>query len=145
MELPQGPLPARLEEIIDAFAWAEGQEKLQLLLDFSNRLPDLPAWLVGHREAMEPVPECMTPVFLFVEEKEGRLWLHIDVPRESPTVRGFAAVLQEGLSGSTAADILAVPEDAYEAMGLVEVISAQRMSGLYAMVAHVRRLARVHA
>jgi cysteine desulfuration protein SufE len=145
MELPTGPLPARLEEIIDAFAWAEGQEKLQLLLDFSNRLPDLPAWLVGHREAMEPVPECMTPVFLYAEEKEGVLWLHIDVPRESPTVRGFAAVLQAGLSGNSPADILAVPQDFYEAMGLVEVISAQRMNGLQAMLAHVRRLARQHA
>ena len=145
MDQPADILPPRLAEIVEAFAWAEGPEKLELLLDFANQLPELPDWLRDHREKMEPVPECMTPVFLYAEATgDGRLTLHIDVPRESPTVRGFAAVLQQGLSGRTPPEILAVPTSFYETMGLTEVLTPQRLSGLHAMLAHVKRLARQH-
>jgi cysteine desulfuration protein SufE len=145
MDQPAEILPPRLAEIVEAFAWAEGPEKLQLLLDFANRLPELPEWLRDHREKMEPVPECMTPVFLYAEETaDGRLNLYVDVARESPTVRGFGSVLQEGLSGSTPEEISSMPADFYETMGLTEVLTPQRLNGLHAMLAHVKRLARQH-
>ena len=43
----------------------QGQDKLQLLLEFANELPPIPADL--EESAMEPVPECQSPLFLHVD------------------------------------------------------------------------------
>lgn len=133
-------LPARLHEIVDEFQWAEGREKLELLLDYSTQLPKLPDWLMEQHAAMDQVHECMTPVFIHVEEHEGRLKWYFDVPPESPTVRGYAALMAAGLDGATPDEVLAVPGDFWQAMGLQEVITFQRIKGIAAILAHMKRL-----
>lgn len=136
-----GPLPARLQRIVDEFQTAEGREKLELLLEYAEGLPALPDWLKNRRDSMEPVPECMTPVFVYAETNDGRLRWYFDVPPESPTVRGYAALMAEGLDGATPEEVLRVPGDFYLAMGLQRVISPQRLNGLAAILAHMKRLA----
>ena len=42
MSESDGAIPARLQEIIEDFNWLEGQDKLQLLLEFSENMPPLP-------------------------------------------------------------------------------------------------------
>ena len=66
---------------------------------------------------------------------------YFDVPPESPTVRGYAALLAEGLDGLSPQEILAVPSDFYLEMGLAEVLTHQRMNGISAILAHMKRLA----
>jgi cysteine desulfuration protein SufE len=136
-----GALPPRLQEIVDEFAASEGREKLELLLEFADSLPPLPAWLRERHGEMQPVHECMTPVAVYAERRDGGLHLHFDVPPESPTVRGYAAVLGHGLQGATPEEVLAVPDTFFQRMGLDEVLTHQRLNGLAAMVAHVKRLA----
>lgn len=136
-----GPLPARLQRIVDEFRTAEGREKLELLLEYAEGLPALPDWLKDRRDSMESVPECMTPVFVYAETNDGRLRWYFDVPPESPTVRGYAALMAEGLDGATPEEVLRVPGDFYLAMGLQRVISPQRLNGLAAILAHMKRLA----
>ena len=58
-------MPAPLAEVVSDFAEVEGQDKLQLLLEFADELPALPADL--EEAAMEPVPECQSPLFLHVD------------------------------------------------------------------------------
>jgi cysteine desulfuration protein SufE len=58
-------MPAPLAEVVSDFAEVQGQDKLQLLLEFANELPALPASLA--ESAMEPVPECQSPLFLHVD------------------------------------------------------------------------------
>jgi cysteine desulfuration protein SufE len=137
----QTPLPARLAEIIQDFQFCEGREKIELLIQYSESLPPLPEWLIGQRTSMDAVPECMTPVFVQSEVANGRMTFHFDVPAESPTVRGFAAIMKESLDGSTAEDILRVPGDFYQQMGLHEVLTHQRLNGLSAILAHMKALA----
>ena len=48
-------MPAALAEVVSDFKDVEGQDKLQLLLEFANDLPPLPAEL--EEAAMEPVPD----------------------------------------------------------------------------------------
>ncbi len=134
-------LPPRLAEIVEEFRWCEGREKLELLLQYSRRLPPLPEWLQERRNAMQPVPECMTPVFLFLEWTPEGAILHFDVPPESPTVRGYAAIVAEGLRGTSPEAMLALPADFYLAMGLQEVLTPQRLNGMAAIVAHLKRAA----
>jgi cysteine desulfuration protein SufE len=134
-------LPPRLQEIVADFQQAEGREKLELLLEFSDSLPPLPEHLRGRRDSMEQVHECMTPVFVQVESHGGELTYHFDIPPESPTVRGYAALLAEGLNGSTVEEVLRVPDDFFLEMGLQKVITGQRLNGISAMLAYMKRLA----
>jgi cysteine desulfuration protein SufE len=135
------PLPPRLNQIIEDFELSEGREKLELLLEFSESLPPLPDWLKGHPEQMDQVHECMTPVFIQAKLVEGKMVYYFDVPAESPTVRGFAALLGQGVEGATPQEILAIPNDFYSRMGLDQVLTQQRLNGISAILAYMKRLA----
>ncbi|HJS29285.1 MAG TPA: SufE family protein [Anaerolineales bacterium] len=135
------PYPERLAEIIEEFEWCEGREKLELLLDYSEKLPPLPDRLKEQHDAMQQVHECMTPVFVAAECSEDRMKFYFDVPPESPTVRGFASLLAEGLEGVSPEAILKIPNDFYLQMGFQSVLTGQRMNGLGAIFAQIKRLA----
>lgn len=134
-------LPARLQMIVDEFQDAEGREKLDLLLEYAESMPPLPDWLAGQHNAMEQVHECMTPVFVYAEQQNGAMQFYFDVPPESPTVRGYAALMAEGLNGCAPGEIMAVPSDFFNAMGLQQVITFQRIKGISAILTHMKRLA----
>lgn len=131
-------MPGPLAEVVSEFAEVAGQDKLKLLLEFADELPPLPADL--EEAAMEPVPECQSPLFLHVDaEDPGRVRLYFSAPAEAPTTRGFAAILATGLDGQPAADILAVPDDFYAELGLAKLISPLRLRGMSAMLTRIKR------
>lgn len=134
-------IPERLQTIVEDFSYCVGREKLEYLLQFAESLKPLPAWLEDERSNMDEVHECMTPVFVFVERNNGRLHFHFDIPPESPTVRGFAAILQQGLDGATPAEVTAVPNEFYLDMGLQQVLTGQRLNGIGAILRHMKTLA----
>ena len=135
--------PERLQRIVDLFAGAPKELRVQALLDYSRRLPPLPPDLAGNRHTMERVPECQTPFFLSTSVgDDGRVSLWFDVPAEAPTTRGFAAVLAGGLDGAPAEEVLATPDDFYLRMGLAEVISSLRLRGMGAILARLKRQVR---
>ena len=131
-------MPSPLAEVVSDFQEVEGQDKLQLLLEFANELPPLPADM--EQAAMEPVPECQSPLFLHVDAADrGKVRLYFTAPAEAPTTRGFAAILAAGLDKQPAADILAVPDDFYSDLGLAALISPLRLRGMSAMLARIKR------
>ncbi|NLV80899.1 MAG: SufE family protein [Rhodococcus sp.] len=131
-------LPDPLAEIVDDFAAVDGQDKIQLLLEFGRELPALPAEL--EEAAMEPVPECQSPLFLSVDATDrARIRLYFSAPPEAPTTRGFASILHQGLDGLSADEILAVPDDFYSALGLADTVSPLRLRGMSAMLARIKR------
>ncbi len=134
-------VPPRLAEIVSNFQLCQGREKLEYLLEFAESLPQLPAWLEGRRDEMQPVVECMSPVSVYADTANGQINFYFDVPVESPTVRGFAAILQQGTVGLKAEDVLAIPTEFYLDMGLQHVLSGQRLNGMTAILAHMKRLA----
>ena len=130
-------MPAPLAEVVSDFKEVEGQDKLALLLEFSGELPPLPDEL--EEAAMEPVPECQSPLFLHVDAGDrDHVRLYFSAPAEAPTTRGFAAILATGLDGQSAEDILAVPDDFYTDLGLVKLISPLRLRGMSAMLARIK-------
>jgi len=134
-------MPAPLAEVLSDFAEGQGQDKLNLLLEFADDLPALPADL--EEAAMEPVVECQSPLFLHVDASDAdRVRLHFSAPAEAPTTRGFASILAAGLDQQPAADILAVPEDFYTELGLAALISPLRLRGLSAMLGRIKRRVR---
>jgi cysteine desulfuration protein SufE len=133
-------LPPKLAEIVEQFSWAEGREKLELLLEYSERMPPLPDRIDKDMD-MEQIHECMTPVFVHAETQHGGMHYYFDVPPESPTVRGYAAILGEGLDGASPEEVIKVPAGFYQGMGLHKVLTTQRLNGISAILAHIKRLA----
>ena len=146
--MTDAPLPTALAEIAEDFREASNDLKLQLLLEFSDELPGLPERYVGHLDRLERVDECQSPLFLTVEVGEGvsledrTVHLFFDAPAEAPTTRGFAGILHEGLDGLSAAEVLAVPDDAPMRFGLAEAVSPLRMRGMVAMLGRIKRQVR---
>ncbi|OBF30320.1 cysteine desufuration protein SufE [Mycobacterium sp. ACS1612] len=131
-------MPAALAEVVSDFQDVQGQDKLALLLEFANELPPLPADL--EEAAMEPVPECQSPLFLHVDAADrDKVRLYFSAPAEAPTTRGFAAILATGLDKQSVDDILAVPDDFYSELGLAALISPLRLRGMSAMLARIKR------
>jgi cysteine desulfuration protein SufE len=133
-------IPTRLREILEEFGWCEGQEKLELLLEYSEKMMPLPDWL-DKETNMEQVHECMTPVFVHAEIQDGGMQFYFDVPPESPTVRGYAAILGEGLRGATPEEVIGIPGNFYQQMGLQKVLTTQRLNGISAILVYLKRLA----
>ncbi|WP_030203163.1 MULTISPECIES: SufE family protein [Terrabacter] len=146
--MAETPLPASLAEIAEDFRSASNDLKLQLLLEFSDELPGLPERYAGKLDQMERVDECQSPLFLTVEVDEAGsldervVHLFFDAPAEAPTTRGFAGILHEGLDGLTAAEVLAVPDDAPMRFGLAEAVSPLRLRGMVAMLGRIKRQVR---
>ena len=136
-------LPEQLVEIRDDFLGLEVKERLQLLLEFSNELPELPQRYADHPDLFERVEECQSPVFIFVEVDDASVvHLFAMAPKEAPTTRGFASILAQGLAGLTAEQVLAVPDDFPQGLGLTEAVSPLRIRGMTAMLARIKRQVR---
>ena len=138
-----GTVNPRLAEIIEDFTALPGKERLELLLEFSDELPTLPARYADHRDLLEQVPECQSPLFLAVElGDDNTVHLFFDAPPEAPTTRGFAGILHAGLNGLSADDVLATPGEFSSQLGLQDLVSPLRLRGMAAMLARIKRQVR---
>ncbi len=137
------PLPPALAQVVEDFNELGIPDRLQLLLEFSDGLPPLPQRYLEHPELLEPVPECQSPIFLLVEvdgnDEDAVVHLHFSAPPEAPTTRGFAGILHEGLDGLSAADVLAVPMDISDRLGLGDAVSMLRLRGMAGMLFRIKR------
>lgn len=135
-------LPPKLQEIVDDFATMTREEKLETLVGFAETMPPLPERFREARSKMEAVPECMTPVFLTAEkDANGGIVFYLDIPPQSPTVRGLASILTNGLNGSTLEEIISVPADFFLPMKLDDAVSQQRLNGFMGVLAHMKQIA----
>ncbi|HEX7023385.1 MAG TPA: SufE family protein [Gemmatimonadales bacterium] len=133
-------MPATLEKYINRLSAADRNTRLETLLELSRKLPPLPAALqAGVALGTHRVPECQTPVHLWVEVTGGVVHLHADVPRESPTVRGFVVLLIQALDGVTPAAVAEVPDDLLHALRLDDALGMMRTQGLDAIVRRIKR------
>ena len=145
METTGTSVPEKLQKIVDTFSQAPKPLRLQLLLEYSKKVPPLPEHLAENRGALEQVHECQTPFFVATEYPDDEhVVFHFDAPPEAPTTRGFAGILAAGLSGASPAAVLNTPNDFYNAMGLGEVISPLRLRGMSAIIGRLKRQVAEH-
>lgn len=131
-------LPANLREIRDDFLSMTQSQRLELLLEFSESLPEVPDGMVADDE-WERVEECQSPVFIHVDTSHDPPTIYATAPREAPTTRGFASILVHGLQGLTGKEILAVPADFPHTLGLSEAVSLLRLRGMSGMLWRIKR------
>ena len=129
-----------LETLIPRFKAADRTTRLETLLDYSRKLPPLPARYEEEKaRGHARVDECQTPVFLWVEVENGQVHIHADVPRESPTVRGFISLLARSLDGLPPEKVAAIPDDLLDQLGLSETLGMTRTQGLSAILYRIKR------
>jgi cysteine desulfuration protein SufE len=131
---------SRIDQIIEEFKGLEPAERLELLLEYSDKLPTLPERYQNQEETQShTVNECQSPVTLWVEVEGGKVAIHAEVPREAPTVRGFLAMLIEAFNGASPRELLEAPTDILIRSGLAEAIGMRRQIGLEAVMRHIKQ------
>lgn len=136
-------LPAALEKVVNDFAAAPPELRIELLVEYAQKVPPLPDHLAADRGQLEEVEECQTPFFLATEvADDDTVTVWFDCSPQAPTTRGFAGILSEGLSGATADEVLATPDGFYGDMGLAEAISPLRLRGMDAILFRLKRQVR---
>lgn len=129
----------RLKEAIENFQMVEPDFRLQMLLEYSDKLPELPEELEEERDAgLNRVEECQSPVYLWVRVEGGSVQIHADVPREAPTVRGYVSLLVNTLSGATPEEVEDVPLELLRELGIASMIGMTRTRGLSAVLRRVK-------
>jgi cysteine desulfuration protein SufE len=129
-----------LETLIPRFKAADSQTRLETLLDYSKKLPPLPdRYEAEKQQGHNRVHECQTPVFLWVEVDGGKVHIHADVPRESPTVRGFISLLARTLDNESPEAVAQLPDDLLDQLGLSETLGMTRTQGLTAILNRIKR------
>jgi cysteine desulfuration protein SufE len=130
----------RLDQSLERFRMLDREMRLQLLLRYAKRFPDLPRELEEARDAgLNRVAECQTPLFLWVAVEDGGVRIHSYAPPEAPTVRGFMGFLMEQLEGAPVNEVVELPRDLLERMGLGEILGVTRTRGLASVLDRIRR------
>lgn len=132
----------RVNAVIDDFQSMTGNDRLQMLLEYADSLPELDPRFGENPELLERVEECQAPVFIAVEGNPDRVDLYFSAPKEAPTTRGFASALNSALNGLSANEILAVSDDFPTELGLDQLISPLRVRGMRGMLTRIKRKTR---
>lgn len=132
-------LPEVLSQTQDDFLDLGDQDKIQLLIEFADELPDLPEKYRDHPELLEKVEECQSPVYIFVDVEDKTVQVYATAPEQAPTTRGFASILVQGLTGLGVDEALSIPDDFPSTLGLNKLISPLRVRGMTGMLARMKR------
>lgn len=140
--MSKSELPDTLAEIRDGFLETPEADRLLLLLEYSDELPEVSEEVANHPEMCERVAECQSPVYIYVEVNDGVVTMHATAPPEAPTTRGFASILVQGISGLTADEVLAIPDDYPQSIGLTRAVSPLRIGGMTGMLMRAKKQVR---
>ena len=134
----------KIEKIIENFQGLDNEIRLELLMDYAENLPPVPeVYCTDDQLEKHRVHECQTPVSLWVRLIDGKIQIYAEVPRESPTVRGFVALLIEAFNGLSPAEIEMAPDDILFRTGLAHVLGMVRMQGLSAVYRRIKNEIRI--
>lgn len=130
----------KLEELLAEFSGTDPEEALETLIDFSETLPPLSQTRSSVALPADcRIQECQTPVYLWVDVVADKVRLEASVPEKSPTVRGFVALLVEGLSGASPAEVAEVSDDLLPRLGLSETLGMIRRQGFRGILQRIKR------
>lgn len=116
------------------------QERLQWLVEQARRRPALAAEL---KTEAQRVPGCLANLWLAAETREGRC--HFQCDSDSQIVRAVAGLLCDFYSGATPAEILALPPDFLEQVGINQHLTANRRNVLSRVWERIRACAQAAA
>lgn len=137
----------KLDDLIETFEWVDRGDRIQLLIDISDRFVDV-APEVAQRPYAEAhkVPACESEAYVWAEPIDDQsLKFHFAV--ENPqglSAKAMAVILDESLSGQPVKDYVGLPGDVvYKIFG--NELSMGKSMGLMGMVSMVTHFAKKHA
>lgn len=137
----QSGVPEGIQKILRRFATLTPDLTRQALVQYANRLPALPERFQNLDREQYAVHECMTPVAIYPEVVDGKMYYYADVPQSAPTIRALLAMIFEAINGQPPQTVIAIPQDfvrqVMDKLGL-----GTREVGLNAMVERLKRAAR---
>ena len=136
----EASIPEGIHKILRRFATLTPDLTRQALVQYANRLAPLPERFQGLDREQFAVHECMTPVAIYPEVVEGKMYYYADVPQSAPTIRALLAMIFEAVNGQPPETVTAIPRDfvrqVMDKLGL-----GTREVGLNAMMERLRRAA----
>ena len=135
-EIPEG-----IQKILRRFAMLTPDMTRQALVQYAGKLPPLPDRFQGLDREDFAVHECMTPVAIYPEVVEGKMFYYADVPQSAPTIRALLAMIFEAVNGQPPQTVLQIPSD-FVRLVMDKLGLGTREVGLNAMVERLRRAAR---
>ncbi|MBW3631244.1 MAG: SufE family protein [Gemmatimonadetes bacterium] len=134
-------IPPGIQKILRRFATLTPDLTRQALVQYANKLPPLPERFQGLDRSDYAVHECQTPVAIYPEVVDGKMYYYADVPQGAPTIRALLAMIFEAVNGQPPETVSRIPADfvrqVMDKLGL-----GTREIGLNAMVERLRRAAR---
>jgi cysteine desulfuration protein SufE len=138
-------LPESVSRVLARFRSLSREDKMQALVQYSKKLEPVPERFLTLDRAEFTVPECQTRVDLFPEVVDGKLHFYADLNcRQSPTIAAFLAILFSAINDQPPAVALAIPDD-FVSQVMADIGLSSREAGLNAMLARVKRFARMAA
>ena len=126
-----------LNELIEEFGLFDSwMDRYQYIIDLGKQLPTLPA---AWKTAEYRIDGCQSNVWIH-HERRGEL-LHFSATSDAAIVSGLIAVVMRLYNDRTPQQILDMPPDCLEQLGLSQHLSPTRSNGLHAMLNHIYRCA----
>ena len=134
-------VPESIQKILRRFATLTPDMTRQALVQYANKLGPLPDRFQNLDREQYAVHECMTPVAIYPEVVDGKMYYYADVPQSAPTIRALLAMIFEAVNGQPPQTVLAIPQD-FVRVVMDKLGLGTREVGLNAMVERLRRAAR---
>ena len=134
-------IPPGIQKILTRFATLTPDLVRQALVQYANRLPPLPERFQALDAESYRVHECMTPVAIYPELRDGKLYFYADVPQGAPTIRALLAMIFDAVNGQPPEAVLAIPAD-FVRLVMDKLGLGTREVGLNAMVQRLKLAAR---
>lgn len=126
-------VPPGIQKILNRFATLSPDLVRQALVQYANKLPPLPERFRDLDDEQYRVHECQTPVAIYPELRDGKLYFHADVPQGAPTIRALLAMIFDAVNGQPPESVLAIPDD-FVRLVMDKLGLGTREVGLNAMV-----------
>lgn len=135
-------IPPSIDRVLKLFRSMGREEKMQALVQYSQKLEPLPERFKDLDRGAFTVPECMTRVDIIPEMRDGHIYFYADLNvRQSPTIAAVLAIILAAVNGQPPSTTLGIPGDfvriLMESIGL-----GAREPGLNAMITRLKRYAR---
>lgn len=128
-------LPENLFNIVKSFQLVKDPtQRYKQLLFYAQKLKGFPE---EQKIDQNKVPGCTSQVWILSEFKEGKFYFLAD--SDSQLTKGLAGLLVEGLRGSSKEEILNVPPEFIEKLGLKQTLTPSRTNGFLNMLKLVKQ------
>ena len=127
--------PSAIQELIEEFQDIDEQfERLQILMDFSEEVRELP---VDSWNDDNLVKGCQSIAHIEIEMIEGKVWMK--AAADAKMVQGLQGILSIAVNGSTPEEVLKLTPEFAEEAGILNSLTPSRSNGFRTMFDMVQR------